>query len=245
MAGTDRGGRVRRIGARFLHPAGARRSGEGGRDLQRRRLRAGGSRRRTRDAMRASLGVPPTAPRGRHHRPAHRAEGASRTCSRRWRRTPALADAALLVVGDGELRDELERAAPNARACRRACTFSARAAISAICWRRCESSCMPSLWEGLPLSMVLAMGAGVPVVATRVAGIPEVVAGRPDRTARAACATPRRSARRWRACSAIRRSRRRIGADARASVLPRFGVERYVASVRRPVRSAARGEGLA
>ena len=34
---------------------------------------------------------------------------------------------------------------------------------------------MPSLWEGLPLSMVLAMGGGLPVVATRVAGIPEVV----------------------------------------------------------------------
>jgi glycosyltransferase involved in cell wall biosynthesis len=35
---------------------------------------------------------------------------------------------------------------------------------------------MPSLWEGLPLSMILAMGAAVPVVATAVAGIPEVVA---------------------------------------------------------------------
>ena len=34
---------------------------------------------------------------------------------------------------------------------------------------------MPSLWEGLPLSMVLAMGDALPVVATRVAGIPEVV----------------------------------------------------------------------
>jgi glycosyltransferase involved in cell wall biosynthesis len=34
---------------------------------------------------------------------------------------------------------------------------------------------MPSLWEGLPLSMILAMGAGMPVVATEVAGIPEIV----------------------------------------------------------------------
>ena len=34
---------------------------------------------------------------------------------------------------------------------------------------------MPSLWEGLPLSLVLAMGAGLPVIASKVAGIPEVV----------------------------------------------------------------------
>ena len=34
---------------------------------------------------------------------------------------------------------------------------------------------LPSLWEGLPLSLVLAMGAGVAVVSTTVAGIPEVV----------------------------------------------------------------------
>ena len=89
---------------------------------------------------------------------------------------------------------------------------------------------LPSLWEGLPLSMVLAMGAGVPVVATAVAGIPEVVDdGRtgllvPPADPRALGAALTR-------LFADRAFAERMGHDARAAVLPRFGIDRYVDSI--------------
>jgi len=89
---------------------------------------------------------------------------------------------------------------------------------------------LPSLWEGLPLSLVLAMGAGVPVVSTTVAGIPEVVddgrtgwlvppadaAALGDAMARV-LADPAAAA--------------RIAAAGRDAVLPRFNVEGYVTAV--------------
>ena len=89
---------------------------------------------------------------------------------------------------------------------------------------------MPSFWEGLPLSMVLAMGAGLPVVASRVAGIPEVVkdrisgllvdAGNSDQLARALRALVQDPA-----------LRARLGSAASEFVRPRFGVDGYVASI--------------
>jgi glycosyltransferase involved in cell wall biosynthesis len=89
---------------------------------------------------------------------------------------------------------------------------------------------MPSYWEGLPLSMVLAMGAGLPVVASRVAGIPEVVkdgvsgvlvdAGDSNQLARALVTLVN-----------DRPLRSRLGAAAKAFVLPRFGIDGYVSSI--------------
>jgi glycosyltransferase involved in cell wall biosynthesis len=34
---------------------------------------------------------------------------------------------------------------------------------------------LPSLWEGLPLALLKAMGAGLPVLATRVSGVEEAI----------------------------------------------------------------------
>jgi glycosyltransferase involved in cell wall biosynthesis len=78
--------------------------------------------------------------------------------------------------------------------------------------------------------MVLAMGAGVPIVATRVAGIPEVVVD-----GRTGLLVPPRDSNTLGAALARLLGdpdlRRRFGDDARAAVLPRFGVDRYVESV--------------
>ena len=89
---------------------------------------------------------------------------------------------------------------------------------------------MPSLWEGLPLSLVLAMGASLPVVATRVAGIPEVVED--GRTG--LLVPPGDAAALGGALARLFGSadlRARLGRDARASVVPRFNVAKYVDSV--------------
>jgi glycosyltransferase involved in cell wall biosynthesis len=89
---------------------------------------------------------------------------------------------------------------------------------------------MPSLWEGLPLSMVLAMGAGLPVVATRVAGIPEVVQGGVTGILVAPADVPALGSALARlvADPALRQT---MGAAASAFVRPRFGVDTYVAAV--------------
>ena len=89
---------------------------------------------------------------------------------------------------------------------------------------------MPSLWEGLPLSLVLAMGAGLPSVATNVAGIPEVVdAGRTG-----VLVPPADAAALGEALACLfgdAALRQQMGGEARASVLPRFGVEQYVQAI--------------
>jgi glycosyltransferase involved in cell wall biosynthesis len=126
-----------------------------------------------RAAMRATLGVPPDVPvAGIIARLTE--QKAHRVLFEALARTPALAALHLLVVGDGELRDELRALASRLQLGSRVHFLGARRDLGNLL-NAVDVFVMPSLWEGLPLSMVLAMGAGLPVVATRVAGIPEVV----------------------------------------------------------------------
>jgi glycosyltransferase involved in cell wall biosynthesis len=142
---------------------------------------------------------------------------------------PGLSRLHLLVVGDGELRDDLRRRVETLGLQARVHFLGARRDLGNVL-AAIDIFVMPSFWEGLPLSMVLAMGAGLPVVATRVAGIPEVVEDGvsgllvpPGDTAALGDALAR----------VINDDTLSVlmGQAARAYVRPRFGVDGYVASV--------------
>lgn len=141
----------------------------------------------------------------------------------------ALADVHVIVVGDGDLRESLQRESAARGLDRRVHFLGARRDLGDLI-AAMDVFVLPSLWEGLPLSLVLAMGAGIPVVTTAVAGIPEVVQDGytgllvPPADARAlgdalerVCGDP-----------GLRAS---LGRSARAAVLPRFGVDGYVSAV--------------
>ncbi len=143
--------------------------------------------------------------------------------------TPALADLHLIVVGDGELRGALKSEAQALAIASRVHFLGARRDLGDLLGAM-DVFVMPSLWEGLPLSMILAMGAGLPVVATAVAGIPEIVThGKTGWLVPAGgvigLATAIADALGDRARAAA------VGAAARAFVLPRFGIDSYVNAV--------------
>lgn len=142
---------------------------------------------------------------------------------------PDLAHAHLLVVGDGPLRDTLERQAAGLGLSARVRFVGARRDLGNIL-DATDVFVMPSFWEGLPLAMVLAMGAGLPVVATRVAGIPEVV----QDGVTGLLVPPGDSSELGAALSRVVNddtTRVLLGQAARAFVRPRFGVDGYVQSV--------------
>ena len=142
---------------------------------------------------------------------------------------PELSSLHLVVVGDGHLRDDLRSRAESLGIAGRVHFLGARRDLGNIL-AAIDIFTMPSYWEGLPLSMVLAMGAGLPVVASRVAGIPEVV----DHGASGLLVDPGNADQLARALALLVNDaglRSRLGAAAKAFVTPRFGVDRYVDSI--------------
>ena len=182
----------------------------------------------TREALRASAGVPAGAPlAGIIARLTE--QKAHRYLFEAMADTPGLATLHLLVVGDGELRDDLRGRADRLGLTGRVHFLGARRDLGDLL-ASIDVFVMPSLWEGLPLSMVLAMGAGLPVVATRVAGIPEVVQDGVTGFLVPPADVPALG-------SALARlvgdpdRRRTMGSAASAFVRPRFGVDGYVTAV--------------
>jgi glycosyltransferase involved in cell wall biosynthesis len=139
---------------------------------------------------------------------------------------PALAEAHLVIVGDGELGHELRSHSEALGIVSRTHFAGPRRDLGNIL-AATDIFVMPSLWEGLPLSLVLAMGAGLPVVASRVAGIPEVVAH--DVTG--LLVKPGSGSELGEALTRLASHpglRARIGAAAREFARPRFGADQYV-----------------
>ena len=142
---------------------------------------------------------------------------------------PELSNVHLLVIGGGERGGVLEQRARELGLSGRVHFLGPRRDLGDLL-AAMDVFVMPSLWEGLPLSMVLAMGAGVPVVATAVAGIPEVV----DEGRTGLLVAPGDSVALGAALARLFGDgtlRAKLGRDGQASVLPRFGVDKYVESI--------------
>ncbi|MCX5888249.1 MAG: glycosyltransferase [Deltaproteobacteria bacterium] len=82
--------------------------------------------------------------------------------------------AILVLVGDGRRREALERQAQELGVVDGVRFLGTRRDLPLI-YRALDLFVQPSLWEGLPLALLKAMGAGLPVLATRVSGVQEVI----------------------------------------------------------------------
>jgi len=85
-----------------------------------------------------------------------------------------LPESVLLVIGDGELRPQVERSIRELGLVDRVRLLGQRSDIPQIL-AASDIFVLSSRWEGLPYTIIEAMMAGLPVVATRVGGVPELV----------------------------------------------------------------------
>jgi len=90
------------------------------------------------------------------------------------RRDRAGLDARLVIVGDGPLRSELEASAARLEVSRETTFLGARGDVNDL-MTAFDVFALPSLHEGIPMVILEAMAAGVPIVASRVGGIPEIL----------------------------------------------------------------------
>jgi L-malate glycosyltransferase len=90
------------------------------------------------------------------------------------RRDRAGLNAQLVIVGDGPLRSELEACAARLGVSRETTFLGARADVYDL-MAAFDVFALTSLHEGIPMVILEAMAVGVPIVASRVGGIPEIL----------------------------------------------------------------------
>jgi glycosyltransferase involved in cell wall biosynthesis len=132
-------------------------------------------------------------------------------------------DLVVLLVGEGRQEEALRRQVRKLGLESTVQFLGTRRDLPAI-FRALDIFVQPSLWEGLPLALLKAMGAGLPVVATRVSGSREaledgvngclVAPGDPEALARAILQLHRQP-----------EARRRLGGAARGTVAARYSLE--------------------
>jgi glycosyltransferase involved in cell wall biosynthesis len=134
-----------------------------------------------------------------------------------------LPELVVLLVGEGRRQEDLQRQVRDLGLESSVRFLGTRRDLPEI-FRALDLFVQPSLWEGLPLALLKAMGAGLPVVATRVSGSREAIVdgvngclvapGDPEALARAILKLYRQP-----------EARRRLGDAARRTVAERYSLE--------------------
>jgi glycosyltransferase involved in cell wall biosynthesis len=151
-------------------------------------------------------------------------------------------DATLCLVGDGPDRAQLERKAHDLGVVRDTLFLGYQEDVAPL-YAAFDALVLPSGNEGTPVSVIEALAAGRPVVATRVGGVPDVVRDGEDGFLVDAGATDDLAERLSR-LAADPDLRERLGAAGRARVVPRYAVDRLVDDVDRLYCSLLAAAGI-
>jgi glycosyltransferase involved in cell wall biosynthesis len=151
-------------------------------------------------------------------------------------------DATLCLVGDGPDRPQLERKAHELGIVRDTLFLGYQKDVAPL-YAAFDALVLPSGNEGTPVSVIEALAAGRPVVATRVGGVPDVVRDGEDGFLVDAGATDDLAERLSR-LAADPDLRERLGAAGRARVVPRYAVDRLVDDIDRLYRSLLLAAGM-
>lgn len=83
-------------------------------------------------------------------------------------------NANLILIGSGELEEQVENCIKNLELGENVELLGLRADVYSFL-NAADIFVFPSLWEGMPISLIEAMATGLPILATRVGGIPDMI----------------------------------------------------------------------